>query len=294
MWKWMASATSDRRSRSRKQALLGLARVPTLSPTATQLLGRLARRNCEVHELAALIERDPLLSAQILAIANSAGFGRAHTISSIQHAIAMVGLGTVRKFALARSISNLFGKRKIAPNFSLTRFNLHSVATGMFLELLAEYVPLQDAEDAFLAGLFHDVGKLVIAVALPQEYESILTAAAITFKPMFENERLVLHTDHAELSAMAVDYWGLSESIRAAVAHHHEPDKSPGARGTVSLALAVSKVDAVVNAAGMSLLPPPLIQEEIPPIEFEGFYVDQRSLLERFAVEWSTMSAMFR
>ena len=290
----MASATLDRRSRSRKQALLGLARVPALSPTATQLLGRLARRNCEIHELAALIERDPLLSAQILAIANSAGFGRAHQISSIQHAIAMVGLGTVRKFALARSISNLFGRSKIAPSFSLTRFNLHSVATGMFLELLTEYVPLEDAEDAFLAGLFHDVGKLVIAVALPEEYETILTAAAVTRKPLVENERLVLHTDHAELSAMAVDYWGLSESIRAAAAHHHEPDKSPGVPGKVSLALAVAQVDAVVNAAGMSLLPPSLIQQEVPPIEFEGFSLNQCSLLERFAVEWSTMGAMFR
>ena len=173
----MSSATlnkQDRRSNTRKQAFLSLARVPALSPTATQLLGRLARRHCEVHELAVLIERDPLLSAQILAIANSAAFGRAQPISSIQHAIAMIGLGAVRKFALARSISNLFGKRKIAPSFSMTRFNLHSVATGMFLELLSEMVPLEDAEDAFLAGLFHDVGKLVIAVAMPEQYENIL------------------------------------------------------------------------------------------------------------------------
>jgi HD-like signal output (HDOD) protein len=151
----MSSATlnkQDRRNHTRKQAFLGLAKVPALSPTATQLLGRLARRNCEIHELAVLIERDPLLSAQVLEIANSAAFGRSHTISSIQHAIAMIGIGSVRKFALARSISNLFGKRKIAPSFSITRFNLHSVATGMFLELLAEMVPLEDAEDAFLAG----------------------------------------------------------------------------------------------------------------------------------------------
>jgi len=179
----MPSATlnkQDRRSTVRKQAFLGLGKLPALSPTATQLLGRLARRNCEVHELAVLIERDPLLSAQILAIANSAAFGRSHAISSIQHAISMIGLGAVRKFALARSISNLFGKRKIAPSFSVTRFNLHSVATGMFLELLAEVLPLEEPEDAFLAGLFHDVGKLVMAVAMPEQYEAVVTASAVT------------------------------------------------------------------------------------------------------------------
>ena len=289
----MPAQTPDRRARSRKQALLSMARVPALSPTATQLLGRLARRNCEVRELAVLIERDTLLSAQILSIANSAAFGRAQQISSISHAIAMVGLGTVRKFALARSISNLFGGRKIAPSFSITRFNLHSVATGLFMELLAEYVPLEDAEDAFLAGLFHDVGKLVIAVALPQEYEAILTASAVTRNSILETERLLLQIDHAELSAMAVDYWDLGEPIRSAAAHHHEPDNSPAVSGKVSLALAVSKIDAVVNAAGLSLLPPTLVSGEIPPISFPGFPFEQEALIKRFTSEWIAMGAMF-
>jgi HD-like signal output (HDOD) protein len=293
----MASATldkRDRRSSTRKQAFLGLAKVPALSPTATQLLGKLARRHCEIHELAVLIERDPLLSAQILGIANSAAFGRSQPISSIQHAIAMIGLGAVRKFALARSISNLFGKRKIAPSFSITRFNLHSVATGMFLELLAEYVPLEDAEDAFLAGLFHDVGKLVIAVAMPEQYETIVTAAAVTCESIVESERRMLQIDHAELSALAVDYWGLGEPIRAAAAYHHDPDQSPATPGKISLAMAVSKVDAVVNAAGMSLLPAPPQGNEIPPLVFEGFPLDQGLLIERFAAEWTTAGALYR
>jgi HD-like signal output (HDOD) protein len=293
----MASITldgRDRRSNARRQAFLALARVPALSPTATQLLGKLARHHCEVRELTILIERDPLLSAQILTIANSAAFGRSHPISSIQHAIMMIGLGTVRRFALTQSISNLFGKRKIAPSFSLTRFNLHSVATGMFMELLSELVPLEDGEDAFLAGLFHDVGKLVIAVALPEEYETILTASAVTCESILDTERRLLRTDHAELSALAVDYWGLGEPIRTAAAYHHEPDQAPAPTGKISLAMAVSKVDAVVNAAGMSLLPAPPQVNEIPPIAFEGFSLDQGLLIDRFAAEWKTAGAMFR
>jgi len=292
----MPSATlnkQDRRSTVRKQAFLGLGKLPALSPTATQLLGRLARRNCEVHELAVLIERDPLLSAQILAIANSAAFGRSHAISSIQHAISMIGMGAVRKFALARSISNLFGKRRIAPSFSVTRFNLHSVATGMFLELLAEVLPLEEPEDAFLAGLFHDVGKLVMAVAMPEQYEAVVTASAVTGESLLESERRMLQIDHAELSALAVDYWGLGESIRIAAEYHHEPEKAPAVLGKISLAMAVSKVDTVVNAASMSVLPMPLVGE-IPPLAFEGFSLNQNLLFERFATEWTTAGAMFR
>ena len=292
----MSSATlnkQDRRSYTRRQAFLGLAKLPALSPTASQILGRLARRNCELHEIAILIERDPLLSAQILGIANSAAFGRGHPISSVQHAIAMIGLSAVRKFVLARSISNLFGKRKIAPSFSVTRFNLHSVATGMFLELLAEMVPLEDAEDAFLAGLFHDVGKLVIAVAMPEQYESILTAAAVTCESVLESERLMLQIDHAELSALAVDYWGLGEPIRMAAGYHHEPEKAPAALGKISLAMAVSQIDALVNAAGMSLLPAHPVGK-MPALAFDGFRVDQELLVERFTMEWTTTGAMFR
>ena len=284
----------DRRSNTRRRAFLSLAHMPALSPTAAQLLGRLARRNCEVRELAILIERDPLLSAQILTIANSAAFGRLHPISSIQHAIMMIGIGAIRKFALARSISNLFGKRKIASSFSMTRFNLHSVATGMLMELLAELVPLEDAEDAFLAGLFHDVGKLVIAVSMPEQYETILTAAAVTCETVLESERRMLEIDHAELSALAVDYWGLGEPIRAAAAYHHQPEQCPAASGKISLAVALSQVDAVVNAAGMSLLPALPQGNEIPPMAFEGFRFDQSLLFERFANEWITTGAMFR
>lgn len=293
----MSSATlnkQDRRSNARKQAFLGLAKLPALSPTAAHLLGRLARRSCEVHELAVLIERDPLLSAQILGIANSAAFGRAQAISSVQHAVSMIGIGSVRKFALARSISNLFAKRKIAPSFSITRFNLHSVATGMFLELLTEFVPLEDPDEAFLAGLFHDVGKLIIAVAMPDQYESIVTASAVTGESLLESERRMLQIDHAELSALAVDYWGLDEPIRVAAEYHHQPEKAPAALGKVSMAMAVSKVDAVVNAAGMSLLPPSCRGGEIPPLVFEGFPLDQRLLFERFATEWTTAGALYR
>jgi HDOD domain-containing protein len=134
----------------------------------------------------------------------------------------------------------------------------------------------------------------VIAVALPQEYEAILTTSAVLDGSALQGERVVLQTDHAELSALAVDYWGLSESIRSAAAYHHDPDQAPAELGKVSLALAVSKVDAVLNAAGMSLMPPSLIRQEIPPLAFEGFSIDQKLLMERFAAEWISMGAMFR
>ena len=132
-----------------------------MSASAGRLLGRLSRRDCDLVEVAALIEKDPVLSAQVVQSANSASFSRAHQVESVRHAIVMVGLGAVRKFAVARTISNLFSRRSHASTFSMTRFNLHSVAMGVMLELLAEQAPLEYPEGAFLSGLFHDVGTLL-------------------------------------------------------------------------------------------------------------------------------------
>jgi hypothetical protein len=78
-----------------------------------------------------------------------------------------------------------------------------------------------------------------------------------------------------------------------AAEYHHEPEKAPPALGKISLAMAVSKVDAVVNAAGMSLIPAPPVGE-IPPLAFEGFPLDQDLLFERFAAEWTTAGALYR
>ena len=78
------------------------------------------------------------------------------------------------------------------------------------LELLADEAPLEYPEGAFLSGLFHDVGTLLIAVAMPQQYECTLAVAAVNGQPAVECERMVLGTDHAELSALALERWGLA------------------------------------------------------------------------------------
>ena len=196
-----------------------LIRLPKMSPMSSGLLGKLARRNCSIAELTELGEKDALLSAGLLQLANSAAFARLQPIRTLRHAISMIGLGTMRKFALAVSVSNLFSRFKIASSFSLTRFNAHSVATGTLTELLCEELPVQSSEQAFLAGMLHDVGKLLIAVNLPKQYDDILAVRAVRRAPLIECERELLDIDHAELSALAIERWDLSrvDSLGSAI-----------------------------------------------------------------------------
>ena len=135
----------------RVRTLACLERLPRLSPLMMQLLARLARRNCEVPELATLIEKDPLLSAQVLRMANSAVFGRAQQITTVGHAISMIGVGTLRKFALGSSIRTC-SRILVRAEFSMTRFNLHSVATATLVEAISDEVPIEFPEGALLRG----------------------------------------------------------------------------------------------------------------------------------------------
>jgi HD-like signal output (HDOD) protein len=265
-----------------------------------QLLARLTRRNCDVQELTEIVEKDPVLSAQILQMSNSAIFGRLRPVASVKHAVAMVGVGTMRKFALGSSVSNLFSRTKPAKTFSMLRFNLHSVATAALLELLADEVPFENAADAFLAGLLHDIGKLLIAVSFPQHYDDILALAAVNGASLVEAERDIVGIDHAELSGLAVSQWGLAESIQWAACYHHEPDETeskPAERprpNKARLSLGVHHADLFVNHLGMAVLPVPLAEQKAPTLTIPGFAFSEEQLLARFEKEIKTLGDLFR
>jgi HD-like signal output (HDOD) protein len=279
-------------SSTREQTLKCLERLPSLSPMRMQLLSKLARRDCEVAELTAVVEKDAVLSAQILRLSNSAMFGRSQPINSVQHAITLVGVSSMRKFALGASISNLFSRFRTAPSFSMARFNLHSVATGTLVELISDEIEVELPSGAFIAGLLHDVGKLLIAVSMPARYEDILGVVAVTGAPLIACEREVLGTDHAELSGLAISRWELAEPIRLAACHHHEPERAAES-GRLSLTLAVHQADAFINDLGMSVFPMKPRESEAPSLDFPGFRFSRERVIEKFEPELKGLAELF-
>jgi HD-like signal output (HDOD) protein len=281
----------------RARTLQCLDRLPKLSPLTTQLLAQLSRRNCEIQDLAETVERDPVLSVQILRLANSAIFGRLRPVASVRHGIAMVGIGAMRKFVLASSVSNLFSRAKVSANFSIHRFNVHSVATATLLEILSEEVPFESSGDAFLAGLLHDIGKLVIAVNLPRQYDEIMALRAVTGGTLIEAERDVLGIDHAELSGLAVSRWELSEAIQWAACYHHQPEAAASVEHPhpkkAGLSLGVHHADAYINHLGMSVLPDPHGSEGAVALEIPGFAFSTERVLERFEQEIEKLADLF-
>ena len=281
----------------RSRTLQCLEKLPRLSPTTSQLLARLARPQCNVADLTGLVEHDPVLCGQILRLANSAEFGRAQPITSVQHAIAMVGVGTMRKFTLASSLSNLFARQPKPNGFSLARFNMHAVAVATLAELLAEELPMESPQGTFVAGLLHDIGKMLIAVNLPAQFGHILEVAAVSGSPMLECEKDILGTTHAELSGLAASRWELSDPIVWAVTHHHDPVQAEAferpSRGRVGLSMVIHQADAFVNSLGMTALTVSPPQEEPHALEFPGISFSPARTLKQFELQLKTLGEAF-
>ncbi len=282
----------------RDQLLQNLDKLPKLSPMLVQLLGIVAQPDCDVADLARVVEKDAVLSAQVLQKANSAAFGRRQTIRTIQHAVAIVGMGTMRRFALGSSVSNLFARQKTARGFSTRRFNLHAAATGTLSEFLSEALPMESRSGAFVAGLLHDIGELLIATTIPKTYETVLEVVAASGDPQIEIERKILGTDHAELSAMAIFKWELDAAAEMAARYHHEPEKASDVQKSridrVPLTMIVHRADAYVEALGLSILPPRLSRANDLSLEFPGFFYQEDALKKRFEEEWKGLAKLFK
>ena len=238
---------------ARDQALACLGRLPPFSPMLTRVIATLADQDVSFGKVADLIEKDTVLAGNILRLVNSALFGMRGKVNSVRHAVSLLGIAKLRNATLSLSVSRMWAGLKTPPGWSSARFNLHSVAVAILSDLLTQKLSVIYPEGAFTAGLFHDLGHLLIAVALPQEHAAILATAKKGEKSLSECQREMLGITHAELSAEALGVWNLPESIQTAVRYHHQPeaDPTPVAPGEVRLSETIATANACVHHLGM-------------------------------------------
>jgi len=242
------------RANLKDQALRALSQLPPFSPILGKLVATLAHEDVSFQQVATQIEKDTVLAGTVLRMVNSAMYGRRGTISSVRHAVALIGLDRLRNTALSLSISQLWSRARAARRWPGSRFNLHGVATAILADTIAQNTQVHYAEGAFVAGLLHDVGKLVIAVGLPIEFEQILDMVESTGRDMGECENEILGFGHAELSGAVLEKWNLPLEVQQAVTHHHDAFR---AGLPLPLATVISTADRTVNEMGMSVMPRP-------------------------------------
>ncbi|WP_031499799.1 HDOD domain-containing protein [Bryobacter aggregatus] len=276
--------------------------LPAFSPILNRLLASLASEDVRFSELASLIEKDTVLSGHVLRLVNSAAMARRSRINSISHAVSVLGIVRLRNFLLSLSIARLWQSTRTQTPWSMAKFNLHGAAVALMADLLAQHCDCSYPEGAFLAGLLHDYGKLLIAAALPEQFLEILKLSSEEESSLIDCERKVTGFTHAELSAMTLKAWNLPEDIVRGVEFHHQPEEEAALLATpvkgILLGRLIFIADVIAHHLGLHVLPAegpaqPSRANALAALEMFGFHAVAPKLLEQFDTEYDAIRAFF-
>ena len=201
--------------------------LPTLPAVYFRILEALQEAESSVETIAKAVATDPGLTTKILQLVNSAFLGYGGQVSSAEEAILLLGTGTIRSLALTLRMFSAFDISQPEKR-SLERVWNHSVRVGRLAQRIAKVEGGDDklAEEAFTAGLLHDIGKLALADNSALGYVELMARAEEVKRPLIEIEREAFQATHAEVGAYLLDLWGLPLPLVEAVALHHEPGKT--------------------------------------------------------------------
>lgn len=205
--------------------------LPTIPAVIKKLRVTISNPNADAARISKIIENDPAMMTRILKIVNSAFYGGIEPITSVQLAVARIGFSAISNIALSTFVFSSFDStdRNL---FDRQAFWKHCILTGIAGEAAYKLAPGRISRTLkpdiiHLAGLLHDIGKIVFEQHFHREFSSALKVAAEENIPLFMAERKTLNTDHCEVGAWLADRWNIDAQIRDVILLHHDPEQAP-------------------------------------------------------------------
>lgn len=196
--------------------------LPSAPKTYHALMQALAEDRAGTDDIARLLKQDMAICAKLLQVVNSAFFRLARRIANVEEAVRYLGFAMVRNLALTVEV---FQSAEPLHGLSLEALQEHALRVAALAKRLCR--DKAQAEDAFMAGLLHDIGYLILATEMPDRLEQALRQAAQEQIPPYQAEYQLLGVSHAEIGAYLLGLWGLPYPIIEAVANHHQPQRVP-------------------------------------------------------------------
>lgn len=215
--------------------------LPTIPEVLTTLNEVIAREDSMADDVADVISKDPAVSANVLRIVNSAYYGLQVRVSSISLAVSVLGFSMTKRVALKAAVFSKFANRDSnLPKdlFDPLAFWRHSIFTGIATRVLgaeSSVLAQANAEDLYICGLLHDLGKIILAENLPDEFAALLEEAKRTGRQVHELEQERFGFTHADVGSVLAIKWFLPEDLTIGIRYHHRPTDDPFHRPLSSL-----------------------------------------------------------
>ena len=244
--------------RSAATVTASLSRVPPFPPVAAKLLNLLCSPSVDLTEVAELISGDATFTARLLQRVNSAEFGLLTDVRSVKQAVALLGIDLTRKIIVAQA-TEAYTTGALGVE-ELRRCWQHTVATAVLADEIAQACN-EFTQSAFTAGIVHDIGRLGLLVAHPQDYERIIRDAAERCLDLLDFEHEEFGLDHAEAGRILAERWQLPAEMAAIAGRHHDPTEGL----ELSLLRLVRVACRLADALGYDVVKPlnPLSVDEV-------------------------------
>ncbi|MEZ6038765.1 MAG: HDOD domain-containing protein [Planctomycetota bacterium] len=239
--------------------------IPPLPDLVARLLALLYKQDTEPRDLELLLQNDQVLVAKMLAMVNSPFYGLNRAISTVKDAVMVLGFRGLRSLVLATSTAKFMQRDFSCYGHDAKGLWLHAICVAGGARALARRCRLgaEAAEQLFVGGLLHDIGKMLLVTYLSEAGQSVQQATDIC-----EVERQLLGLDHTEAGALVTAKWNLTKEIQAVVGAHHHGDRTTGV-AIVRLA------DAIAHELGTGFLPGRVPQHQADPADLATLGIDE-------------------
>jgi putative nucleotidyltransferase with HDIG domain len=224
--------------------------IPTIPVISHELMNLLSDENASIKKLTEVIEKDQAMAVKILKMANSAFYGTLGKVSSIDHALVILGTGEIKSILLAFSVRNFFSNTT-SDSIDRNRFWKHSIICSQVAKYLARYFNRSSDDTIFLSALIHDMGKVVFDEYFHEDFVNIVHFVNENHSTFSEAEKEILGITHYQVAAKLLQQWKFPQKVVMQVFFHHAPwhDKGDGA-GSIIVYLA----NLLAKMAGYSCL----------------------------------------
>lgn len=229
----------DEKRNELKKIIMDTKTLPTLPGVINKLNSLSENDKSSVQEMAKIVSSDQVLSARILRLANSPSYGF-YRVSTISNAMILLGVNVVKSLALSSSIFEIMEKNSVG-------LWEHSLGVGVAANLIARRLALPECEEISTAALLHDIGKVIVSLKCSEAEVQIRRAIRDQHVYMWEAEREIIDTDHAEIGGWLAKSWFLPDKLSEPIAFHHNVVQSENHRIKTAV---VHIADVLIKASG--------------------------------------------